>query len=298
MPQKNIAIVGAGLAGLSAALELEDRGYQSTIFEARSRPGGRVWSEELKTSSEYSETIERGAEFILEGYTHLDWLLKRFNLSFVDSGMSYYQRTPVDYPEVSIDDLAHAGQKLTQEMTSDEQNKPVSYLLKRSDLPQEVKEALAARIEISAAIPTDQVPGSALEHVASFKNSASWRIKGGNQQLPNAIAASLSSKIYYESRVEKIRAKNGQIEIKTNQGVEAFDKVIVALPLQLIRRTGLLHEFLPETAGSALEKIVQGHAAKFHTLLAQEPKTSATMSVAGRYWCWTARTSETSVGKV
>src|SRR5699024_7012512 len=111
-------------------------------------------------------------------------------------------------------------------------------------------------------------------------------------------AASLSSKIYYESRVEKIRAKNGQIEIKTNQGVEAFDKVIVALPLQLIRRTGLLHEFLPETAGSALEKIVQGHAAKFHTLLAQEPKTSATMSVAGRYWCWTARTSETSVGKV
>src|SRR5699024_3157897 len=135
--------------------------------------------------------------------------------TFVDSGMSYYRRTAADCPDISIEDLADAGQKLTQEMTSDEHNKPISQILKRSDLPQEVKEALAARIEISAAIPTDQVPGSALEHVASFKNSPSWRIGGGNQQLPNVLAASLSSKIYYESRVEKIRAKNGQIEIKT-----------------------------------------------------------------------------------
>jgi monoamine oxidase len=41
---KHVIIVGAGLAGLSAAYELDKLGYKSTILEARSRPGGRIWT--------------------------------------------------------------------------------------------------------------------------------------------------------------------------------------------------------------------------------------------------------------
>jgi monoamine oxidase len=37
-----VAIIGAGLAGLTVAYELGQRGYRCTILEARSRPGGRV----------------------------------------------------------------------------------------------------------------------------------------------------------------------------------------------------------------------------------------------------------------
>ncbi|MFC2031048.1 FAD-dependent oxidoreductase [Chloroflexota bacterium] len=43
--QPRIAIVGAGIAGLTAALTLADRGYNATIYEADSRVGGRVLSE-------------------------------------------------------------------------------------------------------------------------------------------------------------------------------------------------------------------------------------------------------------
>lgn len=39
---KSIAVVGAGLAGLSAAYELRKRGYTVTVFEASERPGGRT----------------------------------------------------------------------------------------------------------------------------------------------------------------------------------------------------------------------------------------------------------------
>jgi len=35
-----IGIIGAGVAGLSAALELIQRGHEVTVFEARNQPGG------------------------------------------------------------------------------------------------------------------------------------------------------------------------------------------------------------------------------------------------------------------
>ena len=41
---KKVIILGAGLAGMSAAYELTKLGYQCTVLEARNRSGGRCWS--------------------------------------------------------------------------------------------------------------------------------------------------------------------------------------------------------------------------------------------------------------
>jgi monoamine oxidase len=37
-------ILGAGIAGMVAALELGKAGYECRVLEARSRPGGRNWT--------------------------------------------------------------------------------------------------------------------------------------------------------------------------------------------------------------------------------------------------------------
>ncbi len=43
-PGNRVLVLGAGLAGLSAAYELQQLGYEVTILEVRERVGGRVWT--------------------------------------------------------------------------------------------------------------------------------------------------------------------------------------------------------------------------------------------------------------
>lgn len=42
--KKRIVVIGAGLAGLAAARELQKRGHEVVIVEARDRIGGRIWT--------------------------------------------------------------------------------------------------------------------------------------------------------------------------------------------------------------------------------------------------------------
>ncbi|MFZ4451646.1 flavin monoamine oxidase family protein [Salibacterium aidingense] len=55
---KKVIILGAGLAGMSAAYELTKSGYECTILEARERSGGRNWS--IRGGTQSSEIDKDG----------------------------------------------------------------------------------------------------------------------------------------------------------------------------------------------------------------------------------------------
>src|SRR5216684_3418934 len=77
-----IAIVGGGIAGLNAALSLQDAGYGSTIYEASSRVGGRMHSD--TTSWANGQVSEHCGELIDSGHQTILQLALRFNIPIAD----------------------------------------------------------------------------------------------------------------------------------------------------------------------------------------------------------------------
>ena len=80
---RTITIIGAGLAGLSAAYELHRAGWTVTVLEARDRVGGRVYS--LRSFSN-GLVAEAGGEFIEESHTRMIRLADHFGLKLARTG--------------------------------------------------------------------------------------------------------------------------------------------------------------------------------------------------------------------
>ncbi len=79
-----IAIVGAGIAGLNAALTLQDAGLSCTIYEASNRIGGRMHSDAMTWAD--GMVSEWCGEFIDADHETMHQLIKRFGLRTIDLG--------------------------------------------------------------------------------------------------------------------------------------------------------------------------------------------------------------------
>jgi monoamine oxidase len=58
-----VIVLGAGVAGLSAAYELGKAGYDCTVLEARDRVGGRNWTVRPGTTIEMTDGSRQLCEF-------------------------------------------------------------------------------------------------------------------------------------------------------------------------------------------------------------------------------------------
>jgi monoamine oxidase len=94
--QGRIAIIGGGIAGLNAALTLQDAGITSTIYEASGRVGGRMHSD--TTSWLNGQTSEHCGELIDSKHKTILGLASRFKLATADLlAAEPNQSTETDY---------------------------------------------------------------------------------------------------------------------------------------------------------------------------------------------------------
>ena len=75
---KRILVIGAGLAGLSCAYELDRAGYNVMVLEAKTHPGGRVRT--YRDSFADNLYAEMGAEYINSSDKYVQKYCKQFEL--------------------------------------------------------------------------------------------------------------------------------------------------------------------------------------------------------------------------
>lgn len=109
-------VIGAGLAGLAAALQLQAAGLTVQVLEARHEVGGR-----LKTLERDGQRIEVGADAISGGYARLQQLIAAHRVALqaaggdhIDGGSMYYVDRLFDAEEWPSHPYNPSGTRLRQ----------------------------------------------------------------------------------------------------------------------------------------------------------------------------------------
>jgi monoamine oxidase len=277
------AVVGAGLAGLSAADELQRAGAEVVVLEARDRVGGRVWSRRLANGA----VVEMGAEFILPGNTAVRELAERFGLGLWDKGMRYGRREPRGGIGTTAAELDAAAAVAERELERGAGDVSARELLDRLDIAPGAREALLARVEISSAYSAELVAARNLAGIAHVDEDPAPSIAGGNQGLAVALAGTLGRSVRLRSPVELIAWDAGGVRLRAAGAELEADACVVAVPASVIDRIRF-EPALPSRLAEAPAAIRYGEAAKLFVPLRRPAPPSAVMSVPERYWTWTA----------
>src|SRR3954470_14643791 len=148
---KRVCVIGAGFAGLAAADALRAGGTEVTVFEARDRVGGRVWSVPFGEGA----VVERGAEFILPGYEVMNELASRFGIPLVLKGTPYGRRVPVGREAVSQADLGEAFGRIAAAGTAD--GASAADVIAGLGLDPRLESLIRTRVAISNGHPADDL---------------------------------------------------------------------------------------------------------------------------------------------
>ena len=277
-----VAVVGAGLAGLSAADELQQAGADVVVLEARDRVGGRVWSRPLDNGA----VVEMGAEFILPQNTAMRELAERFGLGLWDKGMRYGRREPRGVA-VTSEELAAGVDAVGRALTADVSGLNARQVVDGLDIAPGAREAILARAEISSANSADRVAAADLGGIAHIDDDPAPSIAGGNQRVPLALAGSLGSAVRLSSPVERVAWSATGVTVRAAGTELEADACVVAVPARVTAGIRFEPE-LPPALDTALAAITYGDAAKLFVPLRGPAEPSAVMSVPERYWTWTA----------
>ena len=206
----HIVVVGAGFAGLMAATRLQRAGHEVDVLEARERVGGRVWSQELSPGD--SETvIERGAEFVLDGYEVMAAAAAECGLSLVDMGMSYYAREPRGGVRTSPRDVGECASALRSAAAGLEPTTPLRDVADalESSVDTAALAALLSRLEVTNGAPLSELTAAvASDLTVGFDARPSTRIDGGNQRLAIELSRRLRKEVRPGEVVRRVSGAN------------------------------------------------------------------------------------------
>ena len=287
---KNVLILGAGLAGLAAAWELNKAGHNVKVLEARDRPGGRVST--LREPFANGLFAEEGAAGYSATYTTAVKYIEELGL----------EREPFPMPEIPVVHHLNGERFIVTpgepvdwpyDMTSEERELgPWGIVTKYviATLPAEISQSddwgeyplvemdqislgdymrkmgasegaieLVRNTQWFAGVPEETSGLSmAVSDFGLFLGGAPFVLKGGNDKLPRGMAEKLSDKIYYGVDITSIDDTGAKVKIVGREGgnlssLEA-DYVICTIPAKAMNRVQI-EPSIPEEKQMAIENM-------------------------------------------
>ncbi len=282
-----VVVVGAGFAGLLAAYRIAQAGHEVVVLEARDRVGGRVWSQEL-TSGDPRSVIERGGEFVLDGYDVMRTVVAELGLELADMTMSYYEREPRGAAPTTHQEVARCAAVVAGAAASAPAGTSLAEVVSRWHGSPAALAAYVSRVEVTNGVDAGVLAAAAITDVtAGFARRPSWRVAGGNQRLARGLAGRLGTSVWLGCSVRSVEHYDQGVRVLTGDGEVAGDAVIVAVPMAVLRDLPFSPAF-PGSRREAWRRAGLAHNAKLHVPLTRPAATSAVQSVPERFWTWTA----------
>ncbi|MHB8464506.1 MAG: flavin monoamine oxidase family protein [Acidimicrobiales bacterium] len=280
---RRVVVAGAGLAGLTAALDLVDAGWDVVVLEARDRVGGRVHTlRDLFSSGLHAEA---GGESIDDNHDSIQALIRRFGLSterrppskLINARVFYRGATSVlgafllgrggkvvtdylrfgnalgafsanvdpSYPERAPHAEAIDAQSLEQFIQAQRLVPEAEFLVRLQNRGEFNTEPRNVSLLFAAqqANVVANVPITASE---------TMRVSGGNSRLPEAMATSLGHRVRLGSPISGIDHHRSGVRVHLRRGppIDAA-WLVVAMPMNALRRVA----FTPAIATSAATMI-------------------------------------------
>ncbi|MGB3894464.1 MAG: NAD(P)/FAD-dependent oxidoreductase [Mycolicibacter sinensis] len=266
-----VVVVGAGLAGLTAAVELVAAGAEVTVLEARDRVGGRVHGVPVADTA----VADAGAAYLGVRHTELLALLRKHRLGLVPTGMAgdstflmYDHRTTSanrmpPLRGVALGKLFDRLEELVDQVEAEApwRSPRAEYLDgitaggwmddqgvhpdARTFFPLFIGEMMAADPSAISALHMAFYlrSGGGIRYLNAFEGGAQqWRIDGGAHRLCAALSQRLGQRVLLGHPVYGIDQNAGGAVVRcvsaadrTRQDYPA-DRVVVAVPPLLAQR--------------------------------------------------------------
>ncbi len=296
--EAKVVIVGAGLAGLTAAYELSKAEVRATVFEGSTRLGGRCFS----IRSFPGQIAEHGGEFIDSGHEAIRSLAMALDLTLDDvvaaqpgnSGSLYdfggYSLAQAQkdyaalYPIIQdqakrIGDYSYKGSnrfaRALDRMSLADWIAAYVPGGRSSRLGQLIENAISEEYAADATILSGLAPaplfapntqtGFNLYYVSSDQR---YHVRGGNDQIPRLLGEKLGDAVQTGiALVAVTRLPDGRVRLalsRDSQMLEVVcDRVILALPFAVLRQLDIAGAGFQPLKRRAIETLGMGASTKF-----------------------------------
>jgi monoamine oxidase len=261
----DVIVLGAGIAGLTAARRLTASGLRVHIVEARNRVGGRIFS---RNAGE--EIVELGAEFV-HGKPPVLWqLIEEAGLETYELGGRHFcwERSAL---RVCSEDFGGDFQWLEELKQWDRADCSFAEFLEYAHVPQASRKRLIGYVEGFNAADHRIIGVAALARQQAMEDASEgdrlFHVRGGYSQVPEFLARQiqqLGGTIRLDTQARMVRWKQGTVEVKCLRNGKTeicrARAAVIALPLGVLQSGGLQVSPSPAQALHAMSQIRVGHA--------------------------------------